>query len=96
MKKGRRIDDQQLNSRLSRAQPQIQRMLADANTRARALLTPAQLRMLPATPSMGGLLPGGRPGAAPGGAAGASPSTIKQDVIMGPGTVIIKGGGGEN
>jgi hypothetical protein len=95
IKKGRKIDDQQLNSRLSRAQPQIQRMLADANTRARALLSPAQLRMLPATPSIGGLLPGGRPGAAPGGAAGGSP-TIKQDVMIGPGTVIIKGGGGEN
>jgi hypothetical protein len=30
-------------------------MLADANTRARALLTPAQLRMLPVTPTLPGM-----------------------------------------
>jgi cellobiose-specific phosphotransferase system component IIB len=70
MKKGRKIDDQQLNSRLGRAQPQIQRMLADANTHARALLTPAQLRMLPATPMPGGLTPR----SAPGGSAGSATS----------------------
>ena len=38
----------QLGSRLNKATPQINRMLADADQRARALLTPAQLRMVPA------------------------------------------------
>ena len=46
MRKGRKIDDQQLSSRLSKAQPQIQRMLKEADARARALLTPAQIKML--------------------------------------------------
>ena len=36
LKKGRRIDDQQLSSRLGKAQPQIQRMLLDAQTLAGA------------------------------------------------------------
>ena len=65
MRKGRKIDDQQLSSRLSKAQPQIQRMLADASTRAKAVLTPAQLRMLPAAPTLPGMpRPGGaKPGA---------------------------------
>ncbi|MGH7524016.1 MAG: carboxypeptidase regulatory-like domain-containing protein [Gemmatimonadales bacterium] len=55
IRKGRKIDDSQLSSRLSKAQPVIQRMLADANSRARSLLTPAQLRMLPVTPTLPGL-----------------------------------------
>jgi hypothetical protein len=55
MRKGRKIDDSQLSSRLGKAQPVIQRMLADANARARALLTPAQIRMLPVTPTLPGM-----------------------------------------
>jgi len=66
IKKGRKIDDTQLSSRLSKAQPQIQRMLVDANTRARALLTPAQIKMLPVMANIPGLsVPaGGAKGAA--------------------------------
>lgn len=67
MRKGRKLDDQQLSSRLSKAQPQIQRMLADASTRAKAVLTPAQLRMLPVTPTLPGMA---RPGGAKPGAGG--------------------------
>ena len=52
MRKGRKIDDSQLSSRLGKAQPVIQHMLADANLRARALLTPTQIRMLPAAPTL--------------------------------------------
>ncbi len=48
MQKGRGIDDQQLGSRLQKATPQIQKMLVAADAAARALLTPAQLRMIPA------------------------------------------------
>ena len=54
MKKGRGVDDGQLGSRLSKATPQIQKMLVDADVRARALLTPAQLRMLPPAPAKAG------------------------------------------
>jgi hypothetical protein len=69
MRKGRKIDDSQLSSRLGKAQPVIQRMLADANTRAHALLTPAQIRMLPVTPTLPGMNRATPPKAdAPGGA----------------------------
>ena len=84
IRKGRRIDDQQLSSRLNKAQPQIQRMLVDAQTRAKALLTPAQLRMLPVTPTMPGApgAPGPRPGgAAPGAVRMGSPGG---DMIIAP------------
>ena len=82
IRKGRKIDDQQLSSRLSRARPQIQRMLADADTRARALLTPAQIRMLPVTPTLpGGItLPGAARLKADGGAgAGTELKVIRPD-----------------
>jgi len=63
MKKGRGVDDGQLGSRLSKATPQIQRMLVDADAKARAILTPAQLAMIP--PPTGARPAGmGAPGAA--------------------------------
>ncbi|MGH7581897.1 MAG: carboxypeptidase regulatory-like domain-containing protein [Gemmatimonadales bacterium] len=65
IKKGRRIDDQQLSKRLQRAQPVIHRMLIDADSSARALLTPAQLKMLPPTPTLPGVMMP-RPGAGKG------------------------------
>jgi hypothetical protein len=62
MKKGRHIDDGELSGKLGKAQPQIQRLLIDAQTRSRALLTPAQLRMLPPPASTRpmGMAPGAR------------------------------------
>jgi hypothetical protein len=90
MKKGRKIDDQELGSRLSRSTPQIQRMLQAANTRARALLTPAQLRMVPGPPPTPGTMPGG---AKPPAASGAN-GNGGADVIVMPGGVVKVGGGG--
>lgn len=93
MKKGRGIDDQQLGSRLSRATPQIQRMLKDADTRARALLTPAQLRMVPATPGTAPSMPGGiRPPSGPGGAMDKQAAEKMQPAGGGK---VVGGGGGE-
>ncbi len=83
LKKGRRIDDAQLSGKLGKAQPQIQRLLLDAQTRARAVLTPAQLRMLPpptATRPM--TMPNGARGAMPSGAAPMGGTTI---IKIGPG-----------
>jgi hypothetical protein len=98
MKKGRKIDDGQLQSRLGKAQPQIQRMLLDAQTRARALLTPAQLQMLPVTkPPAGMNAPAGRPsgaGAAGGGSIDAKNSVDRKGAGAG-GDVKIVGGGGD-
>ena len=79
MRKGRKIDDSQLSSRLGKAQPVIQRMLADANTRARALLTPAQIRMLPVTPTLPGMPGGARPGAATAPGAGMDVKVIRPE-----------------
>jgi hypothetical protein len=68
--KGKHADDAQLNSRLRKAQPLVTKMMADEAARARALLTPEQLKKLPA--SMLPTPPGGKPasgtGAKPAGA----------------------------
>jgi hypothetical protein len=87
MKKGRSIDDQELGSRLNKATPQVQRMLVDANARARALLTPAQLRMIPAAAPTPGAA---RPPAPGPGAAGAAATPPGGTVVK-----VVGGGGGE-
>jgi hypothetical protein len=84
LKKGRHIDDGQLNSRLGKATPVITRMSKAADVEARALLTPAQLKMLPVAPTPGAL-PGGGMRAPSGGATGGMPGAAMPDV--GGGTV---------
>ena len=93
MKKGRGIDDQELGKRLSKATPQVQRMLQDANTRARALLTPAQLRMIPAAAPTPGAVPGGARPPAAGGPATAEKGAV--DKVQQGTAKVVGGGGGE-
>ena len=92
MKKGRSIDDQQLGSRLNKATPQVQRMLRDANARARALLTPAQLRMIPAAAATPGATPGG---AKPPAGSGSTMDKVVTDKIQQGAAKVVGGGGGE-
>ena len=90
IKKGRGVDDGQLGSRLSKATPQIQKMLLDADARARALLTPAQLRMVPAAT---GTRPSGAAGAPGRGVTGAPKLPGGSDAKDMPVKKAVSGGG---